>query len=84
MADIQPMPQPQESIEPASAQMGVSDAMDVLDEFHIKRSDMARVMEALETVMGPGEEAAEPMMDGPSPDDAAAKSIFASDRNRKA
>lgn len=76
-------PMPQEAPEQASMQMGVSDAMDVLDEFHIKRSDMARVMEALETVMGPAE-AAEPMADGPSPDDAAAKSIFDSGRNRKA
>jgi hypothetical protein len=74
----QPMPaQPAEAPEAPSMQMGMSDAMDVLDEFHIKRSDIARVMEALETVTGPSEEASDPSAD-------AAKEMFSSSRDRKA
>ena len=76
----QPMPQPEEAPEMPPMQMGMSEAMDVLDEFHIKRSDMARVMEALETVQGPAEEASEPL--AASPD--MGKEIFDTNRNRKA
>jgi hypothetical protein len=75
----QPMPHAEEAPEAPSMQMGMSEAMDVLDEFHIKRSDMARVMEALEVVQGPKEEAAEPL--AASPD--MGKEIFDTNRNRK-
>lgn len=77
----QPMPQPEEAPETPVMQMSMSDAMDVLDEFHIKRSDIERVMEALETVQGPDEEASEPMA-ASAPDMAA--QIFDTNRNRKA
>lgn len=61
--------------------MSMTEAMDVLDEFHIKRSDYDRVMAALEMVFGSADEA-EP---APDEDNAAlGDEIFATNRNRKA
>jgi hypothetical protein len=63
---------------PADMSMSMSEAMDVLDEFHIKRSDMDRVSSAIEAVMGPSE----PELVQAEAD--MAKEMFATDRNRKA
>lgn len=41
--------------EPAEPRMSATEALDVLDEFHIKRSDMQRVYTALETMLEPDE-----------------------------
>lgn len=66
--------------------MSTSEAMDVLDEFHIKRSDYDRVMEALEAILGPSDETdsapdADNKMDAQQ---AMADEMFAPNRNRKA
>ena len=75
------MPPAPDMAQPTPAGMSMSEAMDVLDEFHIKRSDMDRVSAAIEAVMGP----ADNMMEaGADPEADMAKEMFATDRNRKA
>ena len=72
------MPPAPDMAQPMPVGMSMSEAMDVLDEFHIKRSDMDRVSAAIEAVMGPNE---------PEPAEAEAdmaKEMFATDRNRRA
>lgn len=86
------MAQPVEMSEPAVSAppsgMSISEAMDTLDEFHIKRSDYDRVMQALEAVYGGNDEPeAAPDADnkGPeaAPDEQMANELFAPGRNRK-
>ena len=63
--------------------MSMTEAMDVMDEFHIKRSDYDRVYSALETLTEPGDDMGEAMA-GADPEADMAKEMFATDRNRKA
>lgn len=83
MADTHAMPAgPAMTSEPDEARMSVTAAMDVLDEFHIRRGDMQRVYDAIETLMEPEDDAAEAPE---APDDQAmADQMFATGRNRKA
>lgn len=74
-----PVPQP--------VTMSLTEAMDVLDEFHIKRSDYDRVMAAMEIVFNgkpepepPGESEA----DDTSEMQTAANEMFSTSRDRKA
>lgn len=87
MADTAAMAPPPSMGEPPQSSMSMTEAMDVLDEFHIKRSDYDRVMSAIEAVMGPGDEA-EPMDDADNAEGAGdadmAQEVFDPARNRKA
>ena len=74
------MPPAPDMSQPMPAGMSMSEAMDVLDEFHIKRSDMDRVSAAIEAVVGPSE----PELVQAEAEADMAKEMFATDRNRKA
>jgi hypothetical protein len=81
----QPMMQEQpeeEAAEYASSSVGMSmsDAMDVLDQFHIKRGDTQKVMQAIEMVYG--EEKETPSEQKGEPDGPMMKQIFSTDRKR--
>lgn len=75
------LPQVPEMAEAPEARMSVSAAMDVLDEFHIRRADYDRVYSALETLMEPADDMGE-SEDDPEAD--MAKEMFDPARNRKA
>lgn len=77
-AEMMPSPEMAEAPEP---RMSMSAAMDVLDEFHIKRSDYDRVYSALETVTEPADDM---QAEGADPEADMAKEMFAPDRDRKA
>jgi hypothetical protein len=81
MADtVATMPPAPDMDQPMPAGMSMSEAMDVLDEFHIKRSDMDRVSSAIEAVMGPSE----PGLVQAEAEADMAKEMFSTDRDRKA
>ena len=83
MADtVATTPPAPDMAQPMPAGMSMSEAMDVLDEFHIKRSDFDRVYSALETVTEPGGDTMESEAGDPEAD--MAREMFATDRNRKA
>jgi len=83
MADTQSMPaEPKMETEPAEPRMSVTEAMDVLDEFHIRRGDMQRVYTALETMLEPAEETAPEEADSEAGDGEMMSSVFA--RNKAA
>ena len=81
MAATEALPAPPMMAE-AAPQMSTTEAMDVLDEFHIKRGDMQRVCDACEVLMGPGEEAGDIAPEGDEQQMAA--EMFAPGRDRKA
>ena len=65
--------------------MSMSEAMDVMDEFHIKRSDYDRVEAALDVLIGEDpEEAGDAASGAPGPDEQMAAELFAPGRDRKA
>ena len=83
MANTQSMPaEPKMETEPAEPSMSVTEAMDVLDEFHIRRGDMQRVYTALETMMEPPEAAEPPETDSEKADGEMMSAVFA--RNKAA
>lgn len=83
MADTQSMPaQPPMEVEPAEPRMSMTEAMDVLDEFHIKRGDMQRVYTALETMLEPDEKSTPEEPDTGPDDSQMMSSVFA--RNKAA
>lgn len=68
--------------------MSVSQAMDILDQFHIKRSDYDLVEQALDVVTGEADDMSQaaPAPGGQGPpgaDEQMAAELFAPDRNRK-
>lgn len=64
-------------IEPGETRMNVTAAMDVLDEFRIRRGDMQRVYDALETLLEPAEETEADESETPPDDSAMMSSVFA-------
>lgn len=78
MADTHALPpEPMMEAEPAEQRMNVTAAMDVLDEFHIRRGDMQRVYDALETLLEPAEETEPGESETPPDDSAMMSSVFA-------
>lgn len=84
MAATEAMPAPpQMETEALEPRVSMTEAMDVLDEFHIKRSDMQRVYNALETILEPADDMGE-QPEAAGGEDAMAAEMFAPGRNRKA
>jgi len=77
------MPTEPQMAEAPEPRMSMSEAMDIMDEFHIKRSDYDRVYSALETLVEPADDMGEDM-GGADPEADMAKEMFDPTRNRKA